>query len=114
MQELWIERHKNEFDNCVVMGVGGAFDYLSGNIVRSPVLIQKIGGEWLYRLIIQPWRWRRQLRLLKFIGLIFQEKMEKNKYRSSNTSHFLLITLRLRKFTPFYKLRLVKTSSILS
>ncbi len=77
MQELWIERHKNEFDNCVVMGVGGAFDYLSGNIVRSPVLIQKIGGEWLYRLIIQPWRWRRQLRLLKFIGLIFQEKWKK-------------------------------------
>jgi len=76
-QELWIERHKNEFVNCVVMGVGGAFDYLSGNINRSPIFIQKLGIEWLYRLVIQPWRWRRQLRLLKFIGLIFQEKWKK-------------------------------------
>ena len=76
-QELWIERHKNEFVNCVVMGVGGAFDYLSGNINRSPIFIQKLGIEWLYRLISQPWRWRRQLRLLKFIGLILQEKWKK-------------------------------------
>src|SRR3989339_2214591 len=76
-QELWIARHKKEFANCVVMGVGGAFDYLSGNISRSPIFIQKLGIEWLYRLISQPWRWRRQLRLLKFIGLILQEKWKK-------------------------------------
>jgi N-acetylglucosaminyldiphosphoundecaprenol N-acetyl-beta-D-mannosaminyltransferase len=76
-QELWIARHKKDFSNCVVMGVGGAFDYLSGNVVRPPVIIQKIGLEWLYRLIGQPWRWKRQLRLFKFIGLILQEKWKK-------------------------------------
>lgn len=76
-QEIWIERHKNEFTSCVVMGVGGAFDYLSSNIVRSPVFIQKIGGEWLYRLVIQPWRWKRQLRLIKFIWLIIKQKLKK-------------------------------------
>lgn len=77
-QELWIARHKKEFAGSVVMGVGGAFDYLSGQIIRAPVFIQKIGLEWLCRLVIQPWRWKRQLRLLKFIGLIFKEKWIKN------------------------------------
>ena len=69
-QELWIERHKKEFNKCVVMGVGGAFDYLSGNIDRSPVFIQKIGLEWLFRLLNQPWRWKRQIRLVKFTWLV--------------------------------------------
>ncbi|VVA44223.1 Glycosyl transferase, WecB/TagA/CpsF family [Candidatus Roizmanbacteria bacterium] len=76
-QELWIERHKNKLTNCVAMGVGGAFDYLSGNVNRSPTFIQKIGLEWLYRLVIQPWRWKRQLRLLKFIWLIIKQKLKK-------------------------------------
>ncbi|MEK7177730.1 MAG: WecB/TagA/CpsF family glycosyltransferase [Patescibacteria group bacterium] len=77
MQELWIERHKKQLANCVVMGVGGAFDYLSGNINRSPIFIQKLGLEWLFRLITQPWRWRRQLRLFKFIRLVLQEKWKR-------------------------------------
>jgi N-acetylglucosaminyldiphosphoundecaprenol N-acetyl-beta-D-mannosaminyltransferase len=69
-QELWIERHKRKFVGCVVMGVGGSFDYLSGKVVRPPVFIQKIGLEWLFRLLRQPWRWRRQLRILEFLRLI--------------------------------------------
>ena len=77
-QELWIARHKKEFANCVVMGVGGAINYLSGNIVRPSVFIQKIGLEWLFRLINQPWRWRRQLRLLKFIRLVICQKWNKD------------------------------------
>ena len=76
-QELWLDRHKKEFSGCVVMGVGGAFDYLSNNIERAPVFIQKLGLEWFYRLFNQPWRWKRQLRLLKFIKLILQEKWKK-------------------------------------
>lgn len=73
-QELWLDRHKKELAGCVVMGVGGAFDYLSSNIKRAPVFIQKLGLEWLFRLLSQPWRWKRQLRLLRFIKLILQEK----------------------------------------
>lgn len=76
-QEFWIERHKKEFDKCVVMGVGGAFDYLSSNINRPSVFIQKFGLEWLFRLLRQPWRWRRQLRLFKFIKLVLQEKWKR-------------------------------------
>ncbi|GAB4219499.1 MAG: WecB/TagA/CpsF family glycosyltransferase [Candidatus Microgenomates bacterium] len=73
-QELWIERHKKKFKNCIVMGVGGAFDFLSGKVARAPTFIQKIGLEWLFRLFIEPWRWRRQLRLIKFLWLILKEK----------------------------------------
>lgn len=73
-QELWLARHSNELKGIVCMGVGGAFDYLSGQIIRAPKFLQKIGLEWLFRLVIQPWRWRRQLRLIKFLLLIMKEK----------------------------------------
>ena len=76
-QELWIERHRKEFTNCIVMGIGGGFDYLSGKVVRPPTFIQKLGLEWLYRLVIQPWRWKRQLRLIKFVYLIIKQKLKK-------------------------------------
>jgi len=74
-QELWIERHKKEFENCVVMGVGGAFDFLGGVVPRAPVFLRMIGLEWLFRLIVQPWRWRRQLRLVRFCWLIVRESL---------------------------------------
>lgn len=73
-QELWLDRHSSKFKGIVCMGVGGAFDYFSGKIPRAPSLLRKIGLEWLFRLLVQPWRWRRQLRLLKFIQLIVQQK----------------------------------------
>jgi len=76
-QELWIERHKKKFTGCVIMGVGGAFDYLSSNVERAPVFIQKLGLEWFYRLLNQPWRWKRQLRLIKFIWLVIKQKVKK-------------------------------------
>lgn len=69
-QELWIARHSKQLSKCVVMGVGGAFDYLSGQITRPPIFVQKIGLEWFYRLIKQPWRWKRQMRLIKFVKML--------------------------------------------
>lgn len=76
-QELWLERHKDHFKGIVVMGVGGGFDFLSGEIKRAPIFIRKIGLEWLFRLILQPWRWRRQTRLIKFIILVLKQKINK-------------------------------------
>jgi len=72
-QELWIESHKKEFSNCVVMGVGGAFDFLGGVVPRAPVFLRKVGLEWFFRLLVQPWRWKRQLRLLKFSRLVIKD-----------------------------------------
>ena len=77
-QELWLARHSEEFVGTVVMGVGGAFDYLSGKADRPSGFIRKIGLEWLSRLISQPWRWKRQTRLLKFIKLVLEQKWKNN------------------------------------
>ena len=77
-QELWLARHSKELSGIVCMGVGGSFDFLSGKINRAPLFLQKIGMEWLFRLVKQPWRWRRQLRLLYFAYLVIREKWTKN------------------------------------
>ena len=59
-QDLWISEHLKELPNVkVAMGVGGTFDFLSGNIRRAPFMIRKIGLEWLWRLILEPWRIKR-------------------------------------------------------
>lgn len=73
-QELWLERHKKKFNKSVVMGVGGAFDFLDGTVNRAPLTIQKLGLEWLFRLLNQPWRWRRQLKLIKFTWLVINQR----------------------------------------
>jgi len=74
-QELWLWEHQDHFQNCVVMGGGGAFDYLSGRISRAPELVRSFGFEWTYRLVRQPWRLRRQLRLIVFLWLIIKQKI---------------------------------------
>lgn len=77
-QELWIERNRALLRGVVCIGVGGAFDFLSGSVSRSPHFIRRLGLEWLYRLVRQPWRWRRQLRLLVFIWLVVKERFGLN------------------------------------
>lgn len=73
-QEEWISKNLDKIPVKVAIGVGGAFDYLSGKVPRAPFLIRQAGFEWLYRLIRQPWRIKRQLALLEFIYLILKEK----------------------------------------
>lgn len=81
-QELWIHKHKKEFSGSIVMGVGGAFDFISGNIPRAPILMRRFGLEWLFRLLIQPWRIKRQVRLLKFAVLVIRERLTRWRSRS--------------------------------
>ncbi len=58
-QELWIDRTKDRAGVAVAIGVGGAFDYLTGRVPRAPAWMRTAGLEWLYRLVHQPWRIRR-------------------------------------------------------
>jgi len=74
-QEIWLWKNKSKLKGIICMGVGGALDYLTGNIRRPNTIIRNLGLEWLYRLIIQPWRWKRQLRLIKFMYLVFKQKI---------------------------------------
>jgi N-acetylglucosaminyldiphosphoundecaprenol N-acetyl-beta-D-mannosaminyltransferase len=79
-QDLWIDRHRTALAGCgivVAIGVGGTFDYLAGAVPRAPAAIRRLGFEWLYRLIRQPWRWRRQLVLPLFAALVLRERLRR-------------------------------------
>jgi N-acetylglucosaminyldiphosphoundecaprenol N-acetyl-beta-D-mannosaminyltransferase len=58
-QDLWIARNQSWLNVPVAIGVGGAFDYISGQVLRAPGWLRRLGLEWLFRLIRQPWRWKR-------------------------------------------------------
>ncbi len=73
-QEEWMAEHINKIPARVMVGVGGAFDYLSGRVPRAPEFVRHLGFEWLYRLIRQPWRWKRQLALIEFAWMVMGEK----------------------------------------
>lgn len=73
-QEGYIDELKKHCRQGVFMAVGGSFDMIAGTIPRAPALMQKIGLEWLYRLFQEPWRWKRQQAIVKFIVLCMQEK----------------------------------------
>lgn len=66
-QEVWIDENKDKLDCKVIIGNGGTVDILSGRIKRAPEIYQKLGLEWLYRLVKQPSRIKRQMLLPKFI-----------------------------------------------
>ena len=74
-QELWLARHSKEFNGIIGMGVGQGLDIIAGIAKRAPIWVQNIGLEWLYRLFTQPWRWRRQVKLVKFIYEVIKERL---------------------------------------
>ncbi|WP_442596793.1 WecB/TagA/CpsF family glycosyltransferase [Neobacillus sp. D3-1R] len=66
-QENWIIANKEQLHPSVYQGVGGSFDVISGNLERAPESFQKLGLEWFYRLLKEPWRIKRQAALPKFL-----------------------------------------------
>lgn len=66
-QDLWIYRNLSRLPVALAMGVGGAYDFLSGRQRRAPQAMQRLGLEWLYRLYREPWRWKRMLALPHFL-----------------------------------------------
>ncbi len=75
-QEFWINNHKGKIP-AVMLGVGAAFDFHSGTIKQAPSWMQKIGLEWLFRLIKEPKRlWKRYFKhnprfVLFFLNQLF-------------------------------------------
>jgi exopolysaccharide biosynthesis WecB/TagA/CpsF family protein len=60
LQEEWIAGHLPQLNVRIAIGVGALFDYLAGDVVRAPGWIRGIGGEWAFRLALEPKRlWRR-------------------------------------------------------
>ncbi len=76
-QDLWIDQHREELTALGVraaMGVGGAFDFVAGVQRRAPRWVQRLGLEWLYRLVREPRRWRRMMKLPLFAGWVLRER----------------------------------------
>ena len=62
VQEKWIHKHHTQIDSNILIGVGGLFDFYSGDKKRAPLWMRKSGIEWMYRLYLEPGRlWRRYI-----------------------------------------------------
>lgn len=76
-QEFFIETYKDKLCCKILMGVGGSFDVISGNIKRAPNFMINIGMEWLYRFFKEPWRIKKLLVIFKFLYISSRDKVRK-------------------------------------
>jgi N-acetylglucosaminyldiphosphoundecaprenol N-acetyl-beta-D-mannosaminyltransferase len=75
-QEQWLAAHREELGVPLIMGVGGSYDVISGNLRRAPSWMQRCGIEWVYRTLQQPWRLLRIKDLPVFILNVVQLKIK--------------------------------------
>jgi len=73
-QEEWTAKHLHTLPCKITLCLGGSIDIFAGKVQRAPKIMRKIGLEWLYRLITNPWRAKRMLDLPRFIWAIFRTK----------------------------------------
>ncbi|KUO72755.1 MAG: hypothetical protein APF77_01985 [Clostridia bacterium BRH_c25] len=78
-QEKFIYRHRDRLNVSIAMGVGGSLDVLAGRVKRAPEFYQKAGLEWFYRLMEEPRRIGRIMRLPKFIAMAFFDSIQNGK-----------------------------------
>ena len=80
-QEKWIYKHRKELKVDVAAGQGGTFDYEAGRIRRAPVVFQKLGIEWFWRLLMQPSRIVRMMALpVYLLKIVFTKDITKGKF----------------------------------
>jgi N-acetylglucosaminyldiphosphoundecaprenol N-acetyl-beta-D-mannosaminyltransferase len=87
-QEKWIYEHYQDYRAPISIGVGATFDFISGTVKRAPVLFQRTGFEWLWRLCQEPTRlWRRYLiEDMRFLRRLLQE-LKKEKRREEDATY---------------------------
>jgi N-acetylglucosaminyldiphosphoundecaprenol N-acetyl-beta-D-mannosaminyltransferase len=73
-QERWIAKYRSQLEVFFCMGVGGSFDVISGRVKRAPEIFCRTGTEWLYRLVKEPSRWKRQKALLEFALSVLRQR----------------------------------------
>jgi N-acetylglucosaminyldiphosphoundecaprenol N-acetyl-beta-D-mannosaminyltransferase len=76
-QELFVARHRDRIAANVIQCVGGTFDTITGKVKRAPLLFQRAGCEWLYRVLRQPTRLPRYGRLVKFSARVMREALRR-------------------------------------
>ena len=78
-QERWLDRSLGPLGIPVGIGVGGVLNFLSGEVPRAPTWMRRLELEWLHRLIVQPWRWKRQLEIPRFMLLALREAAQRGR-----------------------------------
>jgi N-acetylglucosaminyldiphosphoundecaprenol N-acetyl-beta-D-mannosaminyltransferase len=79
LQERWIATNLARLKVNVAIAEGGSFSFISGTTRRAPAWMQRAGLEWLFRLLRQPWRLRRQLSLPMFVWLVARERLRRGR-----------------------------------
>lgn len=78
-QEQWMMAHKEQLNVSVMMGLGGSLDVFAGTVKRAPKIFIKLGLEWFYRLIKEPWRAKRMMKLPVFFVSVLKYKKQRRK-----------------------------------
>ena len=74
-QELWMQRNRSALHIGLMAGLGGSLDVFAGNVKRAPKAFQKLGLEWFYRLLKEPKRIGRMMKLPKFLFACIGKKL---------------------------------------
>ncbi|MEW5800070.1 MAG: WecB/TagA/CpsF family glycosyltransferase [Bacteroidota bacterium] len=79
IQELWVNKHKEDLNVPLTITVGAFLDYVSGYMQRAPMFFRLCRMEWLYRLLIEPRRlWRRYIiGIPKFVYIVLWQKFHR-------------------------------------
>lgn len=72
-QDQWIAQYLDELKVPICIGVGGTLDVLAGRVKRAPRVWRRLGLEWLYRLMSEPTRIKRQMALPRFVWLVLKK-----------------------------------------
>lgn len=82
-QELWLARNLRATGCGAGIGIGGSLDVISGRVKRAPMIWRRLGIEWLYRLMREPQRFRRQLALPYFVWLVALDRLGMRKQKGT-------------------------------
>ena len=74
-QELWMAENLGSLDVSLCAGLGGSIDVFAGRVKRAPAFFRRLGLEWFYRLICQPWRIKRMIKLPLFILVVIFKRL---------------------------------------
>ena len=74
-QELWMAENINRLNTQICAGLGGSLDVFAGRVKRAPIFFQKFGLEWFYRLVREPRRIKRMIKLPLFILAVMLKRI---------------------------------------
>lgn len=74
-----MQRNASKLKVGIMAGLGGSLDVFAGTVKRAPKLFQKLGLEWFYRLMKEPWRIGRMMQLPKFLFATIRERFRRKR-----------------------------------